>query len=61
VRKVLRGLRWRFALGLIEAAFHVAKAGGRPYQLVESGKRFANEETQTSDGRRSRRCCATTA
>ena len=25
VRKVLRGLRWRFALGLIEAAFHVAE------------------------------------
>jgi SAM-dependent methyltransferase len=43
VRKVLRGLRWRFALGLIEAAFHVAKAGGRPYQPVEiGGKRFAN-------------------
>jgi len=42
-RKVLRGLRWRFAFGLIEAAFHVAKAGGRPYQPVEiGGRRFAN-------------------
>ena len=43
VRKVLRDLRWRFVFGLIEAAFHVAKAGGRPYQLVEiGGRRFAN-------------------
>ena len=39
----MRGLRWRFAFGLIEAAFHVAKAGGRPYQPVEiGGRRFAN-------------------
>jgi 2-polyprenyl-3-methyl-5-hydroxy-6-metoxy-1,4-benzoquinol methylase len=39
----LRGLRWRFALGLIKAAFHVAKAGGRPYQPVEiGGRRFDN-------------------
>jgi hypothetical protein len=43
IRKVLRGLRWRLALRLIEAAFHVAKAGGRTYQPVEiGGKRFAN-------------------
>src|SRR4026207_1974947 len=41
--KVSRGPRWRFAFGLIEAAFHVAKAGGRPYQPVEiGGRRFAN-------------------
>jgi hypothetical protein len=43
VRKVLRGLRWDFALGLITTAFHLAKAGGRPYQPVEiGGRRFAN-------------------
>jgi hypothetical protein len=43
VRPILRGLRWRFALGLIKAAFHVAKAGGRPYQPVEiGGRRFDN-------------------
>jgi cyclopropane fatty-acyl-phospholipid synthase-like methyltransferase len=43
LRPILRGLRWRFALRLIEAAFHVAKAGGRPYQPVEiGGRRFAN-------------------
>jgi hypothetical protein len=43
VRKVLRGLRWDFALGLIKTAFHVAKARGRPYQPVEiGGRRFAN-------------------
>ena len=43
IRKVLRGARWRFALGLIKAAFHVAKAGGRPYEPVEiGGRRFDN-------------------
>ena len=43
VRRVLRGLRWRLALGLIRSAFRIAKAGGRTYQPVEiGGKRFAN-------------------
>jgi uncharacterized protein DUF1698 len=43
IRPVLRGLRWRFSLGLIRCAFHVAKAGGRPYQPVEiGGRRFDN-------------------
>ena len=40
---MLRGARWRLALGLIGSAFRVAKAGGRTYQPVEiGGKRFAN-------------------
>jgi hypothetical protein len=43
VRRVLRALRWRLALVLIESAFRVAKAGGRTYQPVEiGGRRFAN-------------------
>ena len=43
IRRVLRGARWRLALGLIGSAFRVAKAGGRTYQPVEiGGKRFAN-------------------
>jgi hypothetical protein len=43
IRRVLRGLRWRLALGLIKGAFHVAKAGGRPYEPVEiGGRRFAS-------------------
>ena len=43
VRAVTRGLRWGLALGLIKAAFRVAKAGGRPYQPVEiGGRRFDN-------------------
>jgi uncharacterized protein DUF1698 len=43
VRRMLRGLRWRFALRLIRSAFHVAKAGGRPYEPVEiGGRRFAS-------------------
>lgn len=42
LRRVLRGLRWRFALALIRGAFHAAKAG-RTYQPVEiGGRRFAN-------------------
>ena len=41
IRRVLRGARWRLALGLIGGAFRVAKAGGRTYQPVEiGGKRF---------------------
>ena len=43
IRRILRGLRWRFALGLIRSAFRVAKAGGRTYEPVEiGGRRFAN-------------------
>jgi hypothetical protein len=59
VRKVLRGLRWRFALGLIEAAFHVAKAGGRPYQI--GGKRFANVRDTDERWEAAPKSCATTA
>jgi hypothetical protein len=45
-----RGLRWAFALGLVKAAFYVAKAGGRPYEPVEiGGRRFNN--VRDSDGR----------
>jgi hypothetical protein len=43
IRRVLRGARWRFALGLLRSAFRVAKAGGRTYEPVEiGGRRFAN-------------------
>jgi hypothetical protein len=42
-RRLLRGVRWRFTLGLIGTAFRLAKLGGRTYQPVEiGGKRFAN-------------------
>ena len=30
LRAVLRRLRWGLSLGLVKAAFYVAKAGGRP-------------------------------
>lgn len=50
IRKVLRAVRWRFALGLVKAAFYVAKAGGRPYEPVEiGGRRFDN--VRDSEGR----------
>jgi hypothetical protein len=43
LRAVLRRLRWGLSLGLVKAAFYVAKSGGRPYEPVESGgRRFAN-------------------
>jgi hypothetical protein len=43
IRAAWRGLRWAFALGLVKAAFYVAKAGGRPYESVEiGGRRFNN-------------------
>ncbi|HYH71308.1 MAG TPA: DUF1698 domain-containing protein [Methyloceanibacter sp.] len=43
IRKVLRGVRWNFALSLIRSAFYIAKAGGRTYEPVEiKGRRFAN-------------------
>jgi hypothetical protein len=49
IRKLWRGFRWGFALRLVKAAFHVAKAGGRPYEPVEiGGRRFDNvRETDT--------------
>lgn len=38
-----RRARWGLALGLARLAFHVARAGGRPYQPVEiGGRRFDN-------------------
>jgi SAM-dependent methyltransferase len=50
IRKLLRGIRWRFALGLVKTAFYVAKAGGRPYEPVEiGGRRFDN--VRDSEGR----------
>jgi SAM-dependent methyltransferase len=43
LRAVLRRLRWGLSLGLVKAAFYVAKSGGRPYEPVEiGGRRFAN-------------------
>jgi hypothetical protein len=50
IRAAWRGLRWAFALGLVKAAFYVAKAGCRPYEPVEiGGRRFNN--VGDSDGR----------
>jgi hypothetical protein len=43
IRRVLRGLRWNFALSLIKSAFYVAKGSGRTYEPVQiGGRRFAN-------------------
>ena len=36
IRRLLRGLRWRLALGLIGSAFRVAKAGGGPISRSRS-------------------------
>jgi hypothetical protein len=50
IRNVLRALRWSVALGLINAAFHIAKGGRRPYQPVAIGTRRFHS-VRESEGR----------